>query len=66
MDADSTVADDYGACFLAGLTTPSADDPANPRPGILRAYLVSGKNAVGETMGATSADLQRPIRVPCP
>lgn len=60
------VADDYGTCFLSGLTTAQANDTMVPPVGSLHHYLVTGKSSLGEgSLGFAGNGQLRP-NSPCP
>ena len=55
------------ACLAPALPGPDATDLANPSSGQSFYYLVSGKNACGESsLGAMSSGQLRPNTTPCP
>jgi hypothetical protein len=65
-DADGA-ADSYGACLDTGLTANSDSDATPPPAGSVFAYLVTGRNSVGEgTLGRGSSGASRPNISPCP
>lgn len=68
VDSDSDgAADSYGACLDTALTANSDTDATPPQAGSAFAYLVTGKNIVGEgTLGRASSGAGRPNASPCP
>ena len=61
------LADDYGACFLSGLTIPQTSDSNDPPSGQMRTYVITGENLSGEgSMGFNSQLQERPTTAPCP
>jgi hypothetical protein len=65
-DADGA-ADSYGACLDPGLPANSDTDASTPPAGSVFAYLVTGRNTVGEgTLGRGSSGASRPNTSPCP
>ena len=68
VDADSDgAADSYGTCLDSGLPANADSDGPAPPAGSAFAYLVTGKNIVGEgTLGRASTGAGRPNASPCP
>lgn len=61
------VAESYGSCLIAGLTSATATDGANPGAGSVHYYLATGRNLSGEgPLGSASNGLPQPNTAPCP